>query len=279
MLKQNSGHKKLGILIMIMSIICSIAVGGTIYLLYLEELSERKDRLVEIVNSQARLMEAISEHELLKDESVYKKHTLIQIRNATKHYRMNSAIEFTIAELKDDNKICWIVRQKYDKLTEDKSLYIDSKLAKPMRLALQGKSGIIIGLDYKGIEVLAAYEPVQILNLGLVAKTDMSTIRLRYIKAIIFPAFMSIVFIVLGSFLFMRIINSMIIEVTMSEEKYKSLFENIQNGFALHEMVFDEKGKPIDYIFLDVNNAFEVHTGLKKKDLIGIRSVVFCGCI
>ncbi len=54
-----------------------------------------------------------------------------------------------------------------------------------------------------------------------------------------------------------------------SEEKYKSLFENMQNGFALHEMVIDETGTPIDYIFLDINEAFEQQTTLKRKKLLG----------
>ena len=54
-----------------------------------------------------------------------------------------------------------------------------------------------------------------------------------------------------------------------SEIKYKSLFEHMQHGFALHEMVFDEAGTPIDYIFLDVNEAFEKQTTLKREDIIG----------
>ena len=54
-----------------------------------------------------------------------------------------------------------------------------------------------------------------------------------------------------------------------SEKRYRSLFENIQSGFALHEIVLDKKGKPADYIFLEVNKAFELQTGLKKKDIIG----------
>ncbi|MBC8505364.1 MAG: PAS domain S-box protein [Anaerolineales bacterium] len=56
-----------------------------------------------------------------------------------------------------------------------------------------------------------------------------------------------------------------------SEEKFRSMFENMQSGFALHEMVFDEAGKPIDYIFLDMNEAFEEQTSLKRENLIGRR--------
>lgn len=51
--------------------------------------------------------------------------------------------------------------------------------------------------------------------------------------------------------------------------KYNMLFQNITQGFALHEIVLDEKGKPIDYRFLDINPAFEHLTELRKEDLIG----------
>ena len=54
-----------------------------------------------------------------------------------------------------------------------------------------------------------------------------------------------------------------------SENKYRSLFENSQNSITLHEIVLDKNGKPVDYIFLEVNEAFELQTGLRKKDIIG----------
>ena len=54
-----------------------------------------------------------------------------------------------------------------------------------------------------------------------------------------------------------------------SEERYHSLFERMTEGFAIHEMIYDENGKPCDYRFLDVNPAFERLTGLKKENVIG----------
>ncbi len=54
-----------------------------------------------------------------------------------------------------------------------------------------------------------------------------------------------------------------------SEIKYRQLFELSINGFALHEMVFDKEGKPFDFRFLDVNSAFEEHTGIKRENVIG----------
>lgn len=41
----------------------------------------------------------------------------------------------------------------------------------------------------------------------------------------------------------------------------------MQEGFALHEVILNEKGEPIDYRFLEVNPAFEKITGLKAKEI------------
>jgi PAS domain S-box-containing protein len=48
-----------------------------------------------------------------------------------------------------------------------------------------------------------------------------------------------------------------------SEELYRSLFENMMNGFAHCQMLFDN-GRPVDFIYLNVNRAFETQTGLKN---------------
>lgn len=49
-----------------------------------------------------------------------------------------------------------------------------------------------------------------------------------------------------------------------SEEKYRTLFENMLEGFAYCRMIYDENGSPIDWIYLDVNAAFERLTSLKN---------------
>jgi PAS domain S-box-containing protein len=48
-----------------------------------------------------------------------------------------------------------------------------------------------------------------------------------------------------------------------SGEKYRTLFESIDEGFCIVEVIFDGAGKPVDYRFLEVNPAFERHTGLR----------------
>ena len=50
--------------------------------------------------------------------------------------------------------------------------------------------------------------------------------------------------------------------------KYQLLFENMTAGFALHKIICDAEGKPVDYRFLEVNPAFERITGLLAKNLV-----------
>jgi len=47
------------------------------------------------------------------------------------------------------------------------------------------------------------------------------------------------------------------------EARFRSLFDTMLEGYCLVEMLFDAGGRPVDYRFLEVNPAFEGHTGLK----------------
>jgi PAS domain S-box-containing protein len=54
-----------------------------------------------------------------------------------------------------------------------------------------------------------------------------------------------------------------------SEARYRDLYEYMSEGFALHEILLDAAGRPIDYRFLRVNSAFERLTGLHASDVVG----------
>ena len=56
-----------------------------------------------------------------------------------------------------------------------------------------------------------------------------------------------------------------------SEERYHSLFANMMDGFAFCKMIFDRENKPVDLVYLEVNDNFEKITGLKREKVIGKR--------
>ena len=57
-----------------------------------------------------------------------------------------------------------------------------------------------------------------------------------------------------------------------SEEKYRLLFENMAEGFALCELIDDARGQPIDWRILEVNDAYTRHTGIPRDKIVGRRA-------
>jgi PAS domain S-box-containing protein len=51
-------------------------------------------------------------------------------------------------------------------------------------------------------------------------------------------------------------------QLRTSDERYHALFDAIDEGFCLIDMIFDDAGRPVDYRFLETNPAFGDQTGL-----------------
>lgn len=63
--------------------------------------------------------------------------------------------------------------------------------------------------------------------------------------------------------------SQMLDEVKTSEEKYRLLINQMNQGLAVHQAVFNESGKMVDYRFLHCNKSFERITGLKREHILG----------
>ena len=50
---------------------------------------------------------------------------------------------------------------------------------------------------------------------------------------------------------------------------YPDILGKMPTGYAFHRIVLDETGRPVDFVFLDVNAAFEELTGFRRQDVIG----------
>ncbi|MBW2254208.1 MAG: response regulator [Deltaproteobacteria bacterium] len=61
------------------------------------------------------------------------------------------------------------------------------------------------------------------------------------------------------------------LQLEATQRRYTRVFEEMLDGFALHEILCDLEGHPVDYRFLDVNPAFERQTGLKASEVVGRR--------
>ncbi len=200
-------RKRLLLLLLIMAAMLAVVESITVGVLYRTALGEERARLVETAKSQARLIEAITRFDRIHSPSYpggASEATLAQIRDAHAHYRGFGATgEFTLATRKDD-QIVFLLRHRHYDLDAPKPVPWRSALAEPTRRALSGESGTIIGQDYRGQRVLAAYEPVAELNLGIVAKIDLSEVRAPFIQAAVLSGVVAAAAILLGAGLFLK---------------------------------------------------------------------------
>ncbi len=62
-----------------------------------------------------------------------------------------------------------------------------------------------------------------------------------------------------------------------SEQKFRSLFNSMNEGACLHKVIYDSNGNAVDYEILEVNDAYEVMTGIKRENAIGQRASALYG--
>ena len=59
------------------------------------------------------------------------------------------------------------------------------------------------------------------------------------------------------------------LQIRESEEKFHALYLHMIEGAALHELMYDDHGVPVDYIIIETNPAFEKHLGISRDTVIG----------
>jgi PAS domain S-box-containing protein len=71
--------------------------------------------------------------------------------------------------------------------------------------------------------------------------------------------------------------HAMEMQLKESEERFRALFNAMTEGVALHKIINDSRGKPVDYVILDVNPAFQSHTGISVRAALGRRATEVYG--
>jgi len=258
------GGKRLIILLLIMIVIASATTGVAIFTLYRTAFEQQRMRLMESAHSRARIIEAMARFALRysEDELPGKSldATLSQVREAHRNFRgFGRTGEFVLAK-RDGEQIVFLLSHRHHDTQNPHPIPFSSGPGEPMRRALSGKSGTMVGLDYREETVLAAYEPVSVANLGIVAKIDLAEIREPFIKTGLQTAGLAAALILLGTLLFLRIGNPMIQDLEESEKKYRGLFESAGDAILL----MDLGGK-----VLETNRTFYRDYGYSSEEVVG----------
>jgi PAS domain S-box-containing protein len=278
-------------LIFIMAASVLIVAGVAITTLYRTAIKEEQARLVETAQSQARLIEAVARFDQKYSKDYprgWEAATLSQIIDAHEHYAgFGKTGEFTLSKKEKENIVFLLSHRHFD-LDRPRPVPFDSELAEPMRMALLGRSGTVVGLDYRGEVVVAAHEPVAELGLGIVAKIDLSEIRTPFLRAGAIAGIFTVLVVLAGASLFIKITNPMIRQLqtrtveletmtdemsreieerklaeaalSKSEEKYRNLFEHANDSI----FIIDPSSRQL----LDVNENAAKRLGYTRDELL-----------
>jgi len=257
-------HRRIMIFsVVIFSIFTVLLSGIIISFLYETTFEEQEKRFREIVQRQAYFINAVrhfQEDTVYKDKELATAATLVQLIKAFQPDKgFAETGEFTLAR-REGEKIHFILTNNHFGLENPITLPYDSHKAEPMRLALEGQSGVMVGLDYRGKEVLAAYEAIESLNLGIVAKIDIREITRPFFKTAFFALEIACIILIIGVFSLIYVLEPILNHLAESEERFRALFEGPQGIFVFN----------IDKQIIEVNVAFCQMLAYTKQELLGL---------
>ena len=232
--------------------------------LYNTGIEQHRLQLIETVKSQARLIEAIARFDNAdnadNDPGRAREATLEKVAEAHRAFiGFGETGEFTLAR-RDGEQIVFVLSRRHTQSLTPQPIPFNGEWAEPMRHALSGKSGVLTGLDYRGAEVLAAYEPVSILDLGLVAKIDTSEIRRPFIHAGLIAISAAMLVIFIASRLFFRISRPIEQAIDQQTETLQTLAETSREGIVIASTTG---------VIQFINPAIEKLFGYSRRELIG----------
>ncbi|WP_420264470.1 PAS domain S-box protein [Candidatus Magnetominusculus dajiuhuensis] len=266
------GKRRVIYLIAIFAAVVLIVLATTEMLLYQTAVKQQTLRLRASAELRIRMIELETEHQgsgkcqrqdskslpTIEEKVIGE----IQKINERSYHGFTMPVEFVWGR-REGNDIIFLLPLRHSKV---KSVPFNSGLAGPMRLALKGQAGTIIGLDYRGKKVLSVFAPLNFLDrhTGIVAKIDMQEIRAPFIRVGIVAFFVAIAVILAGVFAFLKITNPMLLSIQESENKFRGLVEQSFAG------IYIVQHKKLIY----VNPRFaEIFGYDNAEDLIGISPI------
>ncbi|DAB38316.1 MAG: hypothetical protein A2023_02430 [Sulfuricurvum sp. GWF2_44_89] len=244
-------------LIALLTLNMIIVVMFTIILLYNLGFNRQKDRLKELVSTQAVMIHVVAEQEFLLHKNLSSEmkkkvaENIIQ-KVSQAHYGyagFGKTGEFTLGKREGD-QIQFLIQQRHYKMDKSLPVLWNSHLGEPMRRALKGQKGVDITYDYRGATVLAAYVPIQDLGWGLVAKIDLVEIRAPYIEAAQYALELTILLALVGSVVFWYFLHPLVQNIEDSRRFNRILIENSSTGLAL--CTFEGEIVDANSSFLDI---------------------------
>ncbi|WP_415884371.1 diguanylate cyclase domain-containing protein [Neptuniibacter sp. QD34_54] len=208
MVLKKESHKHFWPIITIMMFVGVITCLASIGILYKSAVEAAESRLVSLVSSKARLINSVAvfdaEYSRVDHPDGAEGATLSQIRNSFKDKNgFGETGEFVVGQLRGESIEFLMSSRQLEQAPNP--IPLSESAAEPMRRALNNGAGTVVGLDYENREVIAAYQLVPQLSIGLVAKIDMAEVQKPFISASINALIIALIIIVMGTLLISQI--------------------------------------------------------------------------
>ena len=245
--------------------VSAVLVGSvTLVVLYKAAFKSQSARLHEIAQSQARMIESISRQQRKQQPDVSDAeiiHSMVSLLQEAhnKFQGFGKSGEYTFAKLQN-NTIVFLLSARTHKSEVINPIAMDSERAAPMHQALLGKSGVMIGEDYRGVTVLAAYEPVRVFHMGIVAKIDLAEFQAPFIMAGLLAGAVSALLLLITGLLFRRISAAIVESAEQNASQLNVILNTVVDGIV----TIDVNG-----IITTYNSAAEGIFGYSTAEAIG----------
>jgi signal transduction histidine kinase len=251
----------------IMAAVSLSTAATAIYVLYEAGFEVHRARLSEVVQSRARMIESIAHIEsshLVESPEEATAATLAHVVDAhAKFEGFGETGEFTLARREGD-QIVWLLAHRHPEAGRPEStrhtdvemppsIPFASGLAEPMVLALEGGDGIVEGLDYRGVEVLAAYESIRGLGWGVVAKIDIAEVRQPLVRAGRMVSSIALIAIALGVGFIISVTSPLIRSIEVRTEELAYAHERLRSHSAQVSLEVEQARRRL---------AVDLHDGL-----------------
>ncbi|XXJ18217.1 PAS domain S-box protein [Desulfovibrio caledoniensis] len=223
-------------LLIMVALVAAVSMYGT-QLMFRTAIEEERGRLQELVQSQARLAEEMARIPRAEQAPAVPTATrdaiLYHIGRAQRNFKLQSlTCEFIVARI-DGPSILHLLKNgmPVSLSAPDARSPLDGVGEEPMRRALFGKSGTMVGPDHQEVDVIAAYAPIDLGKgrLGLVARVDLKEIRAPYIRANVKVFGVGLGLTLVCAFLFLKVSEPLIHDLQLSEKSYRDLVEGANN--------------------------------------------------
>ncbi len=202
--ESHGDQRQMGYMVAVMSAVALLvgAVSGVVA--YQATIQTMRDALSEAVGIQARFIEAVAHFDEANvaggDPGAARAATLSQVADALERMPPIGRTGVFLAGTLEGDRI--------ELVGSDRTVQAaDGSLESPIGRAVRGESATLIGPDFRGVTVLAGYQHIPALDIGIVAKVDMTEVREPFVRVALIGGALTFAIILLGALVFIRFAN------------------------------------------------------------------------